>query len=216
MHPYQAEVGHFTVLTVRAVEKMGAFLAWDQPRDLFLPLREQVGDLRVGEQVVVYIDLDYGQRPIASMRLEAFLNHQPSLLRVDQKVNLLIIDESELGFTAIIQGQHLGMLYRSEVFQPLGYASQVAGYVKKIRPDGKVDLILQPTGIKGSLDLGQQILEEVRRAGGFLALTEQSPPEAIYQLFGVSKKKFKIALGGIYKQQLVSLEPQGIRLRSTL
>lgn len=203
----------FAVLRVNAVQKMGAFLDWGQPQDLFLPLREQVGEVYPEEELVVFITSDQKGLPIASMRLEAFLSHDPSVLRVDQRVELLVIDESDLGFTAIINGRHLGMLYHGEVFEKIGYGSRLPGYVKKVREDGKVDLILQPTGIKGRADLGQQILARLRAAGGFLPLSEKSPPEEIYAEFAVSKKKYKEALGGLYKRKLVELETDGVRLR---
>ena len=206
------DIGTFALLRVTAVQDIGTFLDWGQPQELFLPLREQEGEVHLNEEIVVYITLDRSQRPIASMRLDEFLEPDGSALRPEQRVQLLVIDESDLGFTAIINHRHVGILYHSEVFQPLSYGSQLPGYVKKIREDGKVDLILQPTGMRGASDLGQQIVDKIKAHGGFLALTEKSPPEEIYRLFGVSKKKFKIALGGIYKAQQVSLHEDGIRL----
>ncbi len=208
------QVGTFATLKVVSIQGIGAFLDWGHPKELFLPLREQVGEVFVDEELVVFITHDNSQRPIATMLLEEHLDPNPDGLYPNQKVDLLIIDESELGFGAIINHRFRGILYRSEVFQRIGYGDSLPGYVKKIREDGKVDLILHPTGIRGSGDLGEQILERLRSRGGYLALTEKSPPELIYNLFGVSKKKFKIALGGIYKKQLVTLEEEGIRLVS--
>jgi predicted RNA-binding protein (virulence factor B family) len=203
-------VGSYAPLRVVAVQDDGAWLAWASKK-LFLPRREEVGQVQRGSVVVVFIALDQGDRPYASMRLEEFLEHDPSILEPGQKVDLLVIGESDLGFKAIINHEHLGILYYNEVFQPLAYGDEVVGYVKKIRDDGKVDLILQPTGTKGSPELGQRILDRLEAEGGFLALTDKSPAEMIYDLFGVSKKKYKVALGGLYKNRQVTLHDDGIR-----
>ena len=201
-----------TTLRVAATNRIGAYLEWDEAEDLFLPVDEQTELLSVGEDVVVFVE-DSPIGPVATMRLEAHLEEDTSSLRPQQRVQLLIVGETVLGFTAVIDGKHLGVLYKSEVFQPLVRGAQVSGYVKKVRDDRKVDLILQPFGSKGSGDVGDQILDRLRRNGGFLALTDQSSPESIYSEFGVSKKKYKMALGHLYKRQLVSLHPDGIRLR---
>ena len=207
-----ARLHQYAYLRVAAVQSMGAFLEWGEPQDLFLPEREQVSPLSIGQWVMVFITLDRGDRPIASQHLEDYLEHDPSLLHIDQRVNLQIVEQSELGYSAIINHRHVGVLYHSEVFRPLDYGESLTGYVKKIRDDGKVDLILQPTGIKGAHDLGQQILRRLQTQGGFLAITDKTSPDTIYDLFGVSKKKFKEALGGIYRKKLIDLEPNGIRL----
>jgi predicted RNA-binding protein (virulence factor B family) len=209
------QVDQYACLQVSAVQSMGAFLEWGQPQNLFLPEREQLDPLSVGQQIIVYITRDRTDRPIATQRLEDYLRHDPSMLRVDQRVSLLIVEQTELGYSAIINHRHVGVLYHSEVFRPLDYGETVTGYVRKIRPDGKVDLILNPTGLRGNDQLGQTILNKLGSSGGFLPITERTPPQDIYEHFGVSKKKFKIALGGLYKKHLVSLEEDGIRLNPT-
>jgi predicted RNA-binding protein (virulence factor B family) len=205
------EVGEFATLRVKAVDDNGAYLNWGPRRDLFLPRREEKGDLRPGDLIVVFITLDRSERPIASMLLEDFLEHDPSKLSPDQRVDLLIIGETDIGFKAIIDQEHLGVLYHSEIFQPIAYGQRLTGFVKKVREDGKVDLILQPSGTKGTSDLGARILAEVEKRGGFLALPEKGAPEAIYDLFGVSKKKYKIALGDLYKNRKITLHDDGVR-----
>ena len=204
--------GRFAKLRVVATQRIGAYLDWGQPEELFLPFKEQTELVSVGEQIVVFVFHDASGHPTASMRLDRYIECDTSALREQQKVDLLIISETKLGFQAIIEGRYLGVLYASEVFQELSYGSRVTGYVKKIREDGKVDLILQPVGMKGAADLGRLILDRLRAHGGFLPLTDRTTPEAIYEMFSVSKKKYKAALGGLYKKQLVSLEPEGIRL----
>ncbi len=206
------KVGEFAILRVVSIEPVGAFLDWGQPKDLFLPFREQTRELVPGHEIIVYLYIDNTGRTASSMRLEKFLEKDTSVYTPEQKVDLLIIGETDLGFKAIINGKHLGILYKNEVFQDLRYSDQVAGFIKKIREDGKIDLALQPFGSKGAGDLGQKILDLLKEKDGFLPLTDKSSPETIYQLFGVSKKKYKMALGGIYKKKLITIDEAGIKL----
>ena len=209
------QLHQFGLLRVKAVQPIGAFLAWRPGEDLFLPLREQTEPVEAEQAVIVRVAEDMGGRPIASMQLGEFLDPEPGELRPLQRVGLLVYAESPLGYQAIINHRHSGLIYHSEAYQALDYGTSVVGYVKQIRPDGKIDLMLQAPGVQGTPDLGRLILERLRERGGFLPLTDRSPPELIYQLFGASKKKFKIALGALYKQHKVRLEPEGIRIVRT-
>ncbi len=131
-------------------------------------------------------------------------------------VDIVIIAKTELGYKALIGSDHEGLLYHSEVFRPLRLGEEVRGYIKKIRPDGKIDLILQQSGHAAAQeDIGPQILALLVKKGGFLAINDKTDPETIYKLFGVSKKKYKIALGGLYKKRLITVEEDGIRLVKT-
>lgn len=207
------QIGEIAVLPVASLESIGAFLDWGQPKELFLPFGEQTRSLRVGEKVIVFIYLDNMQRPCASMKIEKHLSKSIPALKEGQAVELLIFQETELGFKAVINGKSAGMLYRNEVFQPLSIGSASVGYVKTIRPDGKVDLSLQPSGYGGVDVFIEKIIDALEQNGGYLEVTDQSSPETISRLFGMSKKKYKMALGTLYKQQRVLLEPKGIRLR---
>jgi uncharacterized protein len=213
MHDVSPAPGRFALLQVVAVQSIGAFLEWGQRDQLFLPNREQTEPVTLGDEIVVYIYLDKTDRPVASMRLDEFFDRDTSRLHVEQAVDLLVYGETPLAYDAIINNRYVGFLYHSEVFRKLEYGERVRGYVKKIREDGKVDLILQPLGIKGLDDLGRSILERIKHQGGFLPVTDKTEPETIYEMFGVSKKKFKMALGALYKRELVSLESDGVRLR---
>lgn len=206
------QIGDFAILRVASIEPVGAFLDWGLPKDLFLPFREQTRELQVGHEIIVFLYVDNTGRTASSMRLEKFLDKDTSCYSVEEKVDLLIIGQTDLGFKAIINGKHLGILYKNEVFRDLRYTDQVTGYIKKIREDGKIDLILQPFGSKGAGDLGEKIVELLREKGGFLPITDKTSPDKIYELFGVSKKKYKMALGGIYRKKLITVEPEGIRL----
>jgi uncharacterized protein len=208
------QVGEFATLKVARTRKDGALLDWDQPEQLFLPSEEQLGEVSRGDVVVVFITLDDREyaRPMASMRLDDFFHSDTSSLTQNQKVELILFGESPMGFDAIIDRKYRGILYHNEVFQDLFHGQTVTGYVKKIRDDGKIDLMTQLRGTRGTTDLGQLILEELRSRHGFLPLTDKSDPDDIYDIFGVSKKKFKMALGRLYKHRDVTLHDDGIRL----
>lgn len=208
-----AQVGEIAFLTVSSLEPIGAFLDWGQPKELFLPFAEQIRTLTVGEQVVVFIYLDNLSRPCASMRIEKHLNNKTLNFEVGQAVELLIFQETDLGFKAAINGKATGMLYRNEIFQPLKLGSSSVGYIKTIRPDGKIDLSLQPSGYGGIDVFIEKVIDALEKSGGFIEVTDQSPPEVISRVFGMSKKKYKMALGTLYKQKRILLEPKGIRLK---
>ena len=128
-----------------------------------------------------------------------------------QKVALLISARNELGFVAVINGTHKGILYKNEVFQPLKIGQEIDGFVKKVRDDKKIDLCLQRSGYKAIDDLSRKIMDKLQQRGGFIAVTDKSRPKVIADLFGVSKKTFKKAVGKLYKKRLITLEKDGIR-----
>lgn len=203
---------NFAILRVVAIEKIGAFLSWQPDKDLYLPFSEQTKKIEVGEEVVVAIYQDKQERPCSSMRLDKFASNDTADLKLEQKVELIVFAETDLGYKALINKKQTGVIYKNEVFQQLHYGQEITGYICKIREDGKIDLILQPFGNKGADDLGLRIIEALEDNNGYLEITDKTNPEVIYQMFGVSKKKFKIALGGIYRKKLVSIEEKGIRL----
>lgn len=130
--------------------------------------------------------------------------------KLGQKVNLVILRETDLGFVARINDIDEGLIYHGEIFERLEQGQAVPGYIKKVREDGRLDLVLQPFGNLGSKDLGHQILETLQQHGGFMPVNDKTTPEKIYELFGVSKKKYKMALGGLYKQRLILIKEDGI------
>jgi predicted RNA-binding protein (virulence factor B family) len=205
-------IGDFILARVVSVVEVGAFLDWGQEKDLFLPYSEQTHNLKSGEDVLVKVYIDNTERTASSMRLERFLNKEFPTFKPEDKVDLIIFSETELGYKAVINQTHSGIIYKNEVFQPIRYGDELTGYIKKIREDGKIDLILQPFGNKGAGDLGQKILDLLAANAGFMAITDKTTPEKIYELFGVSKKKYKIALGHIYKKKLIVVTEEGIKL----
>ncbi len=208
-----AWVGEFALLKVVDVKEVGAFLDWGLPKDLFLPHSEQTRSLQPDQNVIVYIYLDKAERITASMRLDKHISVEPGDYKTGQEVDLLIAAETDMGFKAIIHNKHWGVLYHTEVFQELRYGQKIKGFISKIREDGKIDLILQAPGHKAAQnDIGPRILDEIKNAGGFLPVNDKTSAETIYELFGVSKKKYKIALGGLYKKRLITVDDDGIRL----
>ena len=195
------------------IQEIGAFLDWGLPKDLFLPHSEQTRSIQVGQSVIVYIYLDKTERITASMRLDRHVSSEPEKYTEGQEVDLIIVAETDMGFKAIISNHHWGVLYHSEVFQPLSYGQRIKGFIRNLREDGKIDLILQQAGHKAAQgDIGPKILEELKKQGGFLPVNDKTSAETIYELFGVSKKKYKIALGGLYKKRLITVDDDGIRL----
>ncbi len=209
--PY-AQVGEFAHLEVVALEAVGAFLNWGLRKDLFLPFSEQTRELRVGQDVIVFIYLDNTSRIAASMKLEKHLDKVPGDYQEGDSVELFIVSETDLGFKAIVNGRHWGMLYTNEVFQPLEHGQRLPGVIKKVRDDGKIDLSLQKLGHKAAEDIAPQILQLLEDNGGFLPYDNKTSAEIIYDVFGVSKKKYKMALGNLYKKRAISIDQDGIRL----
>lgn len=205
-------IGEFTQLKIIRQNDNGFILYWDVTQNLLLPWEEKVGEISIGDEVVVFITEDEQKIPMASMRLRDFLNGNPTQLMSNQQVELLVVGESPLGFECIIDQKYLGILYHNEVFQALSYGSKLTGFVKKVRDDGKVDLMSQLQGTRGTPRLSQKILDRLETADGFLALNDKSDPGDIHDAFGVSKKKFKIALGALYKKRLITIAGDGIRL----
>jgi len=210
--PY-ATVGEFTKLTVVGTTQAGAFLGWGLEDDLFVPKSEQQDNMRQGKAYVVFVFLsEKNNRITASSKLDKFLNKQPPGYAVGEEVDLLIYARSELGYSAVVNSSHVGMIYENEVFQKLVIGQRQKGYIKKIRDDFKIDLRFQQTGYQGVGDVSQNILNTIKDCGGTVAVTDKSPPEDIYDLFGVSKKVFKKAIGGLYKKELIILDTDGIKL----
>lgn len=209
-----AQVGEIACLEVLSVNpRVGAFLNWGLMKDLLLPFAEQTGSVRPGQRVVVAIQLDpRSKRIFATMRTHRHLDKSRPDYAEGQAVTLLIEAETPLGFNAIVNHRHLGLLYHSEVAQPLTIGQTIGGFVKKIRPEGKIDLSLTESGYGRVASLTDDILEALKHRGGFLEIGDKSPPEQIQKIFGTSKKAFKQALGALYKQRRIAFEGRGIRL----
>jgi hypothetical protein len=209
----RAQVGECAYLKVVSTSHYGAFLDWGLPKDLLVPFSEQQQKLQEGYSYTVFLFVDTEtQRIAASTRLEDWLALDASHFKPRQAVELLIYGKSDLGFKAVVDGTHLGQLYTNEVFRPLHYGERLNGYIKQLRPDGRIDLMLQlPSHIERD-QLSETIVEHLQQNDGVTQLTDKSPPDDIYQVFGVSKSNYKKALGKLYKQQRINIEKHQITL----
>jgi predicted RNA-binding protein (virulence factor B family) len=212
----RAMVGEVATLRVVSVhQRVGAFLDWGLAKDLLLPFREQTAPVHTGQEVVVGIYLDEKtNRIVATMRLNRHLNRDSAALRVGQKVQFLIASRSDLGFNAVVEGKHPGLIFHDRLATPPKVGETLTGYIRAVRPDGKIDLALDQAGYKRVASLTDKILKAVEKSGGKLAFDDDSSPEDIRAAFGVSKKAFKQALGALYKARKIAFTNPGIALAS--
>jgi uncharacterized protein len=183
------------------------------PKDLLVPFREQKQKMQEGYSYIVkiYFDLD-SKRIAASAKVDSFLDNLPPDYEEGQEVDLMIAIETELGYKAIVNNLHWGMLYKNEIFQPLEKGMKIKGFIKKVRDDEKIDLCLMKPGYGKINDISNRILAHLERNNGFMTVTDKSSPEIIYNLFQISKKAYKIAIGNLYRKKNISIEETGIRL----
>ena len=209
-----ATVGEFACLEAVSVHpNAGAFLHWGLPKDLLLPFQEQVQNVHPQDRVVVYVMLDERtERVVATARFNRFLNKSEPPYHDEQQVNLLVYEKTPLGYNAIINNAHRGLIFQNDVKALLRKGQMLQGYIRKVHPDGKIDLALDKVGYGRVGSLADQILETLRAAGGHLDLDDKSSPEAIRETFGVSKKAFKQAVGALYSQRRIHMGESGIEL----
>lgn len=208
-----AQAGEFAGLRVVSVNPTGAFLDWGLPKDLLLPFRLQLEPVRLAQKVAVWVDCDaLSGRPIANAKVERFLEPPPEDLREGQAVDLLIYAETDLGFKAIVDSHFGGLLYPEPGQAPPQIGATVTGYVRRIRPDGKVDLTITPSGKSGADQATAALLQALEAAGGRLDLSDRSTPQEIRSRLGLSKKAFKRAVGALYRQRRIRLEDASIEL----
>ena len=212
LHP-KAVVGEFAFMRVKSVNSTGAFLDWGLMKDLLVPFKEQKMAMREGKWYLVYVHLDHlTGRIVASARVEKFLGNVPPEYESNQEVDLLVADDTEIGYKVIVNDLHWGMIYHNQVFQRLEKGERLKGYVKGVREDDKLDISLQPLGYQRVDGISQRILEALQMKDGYLPVHDKSDPAEIYSLFRCSKKAFKQAIGSLYKQHRIRMEADGIRL----
>jgi len=208
-----AQVGDVAFLRVVHVNKFGAFLDWGLAKDLFVPFKEQKIHMEEGRQYIVYIYHDEeSDRIAASAKIDKFIHLTPPEYEENEKVDIVVTNRTDLGYKAVINSSHWGMLYHTEVFKSLHIGATLSAHIKKVREDGKIDLILQKPGFEGAEDFSFVILRRLKESHGFLPLHDKSPAEKIYAEFGVSKKVFKRAIGMLFKQKRIYITERGIKL----
>ncbi|PCJ02810.1 MAG: GntR family transcriptional regulator [Alphaproteobacteria bacterium] len=210
--PAYVRVGECANLEVVSAGDNGAFLDWGLPKDLFLPHKEQAYYVDEGDYCVVHVYLDKKGRPAASSLLYHHLDEYQGDLEVGQQVDLLIADDNDLGFKAVINHEQLGLIYHSELSQPLQLGTRMKGWVKGIRDDGKINLNINAFDTDTRDELEAQILAQLKQENGRIDISDKSPPDEIFKAFKVSKKNFKRAIGSLYKQRLIKIDPKFIAL----
>lgn len=208
------KLDQFGYLKCVEVSDIGAFLDWGLEKHLFVPFKEQVTKMRKGDRYLIFCYLDeLTGRLVASSKTNAFLDNSVLTVEPFEEVDLIVSNETELGWNVIINEIHQGLLYSSDVFQKLHTGDRLKGYIKKTRPDGKIDVTLQRPGYRSIEPNAREILTALELKGGFLSLSDKSSPEEIQQQLHMSKKSFKRALGNLYKQRMVDIKENGIYLK---
>ncbi|WP_417889561.1 S1 RNA-binding domain-containing protein [Xanthomarina gelatinilytica] len=205
--------GDFALLRCNAVTEHGAFLDWGMLKELFCPFREQAFKMKKGGWYFVYCFLDEkSNRLVASSKTNQFLDNKELTVSQFEEVDLIVSHPSEIGMNVIINKKHLGLIFNDDIFQDLSIGDRLKGYIKKIRPDNKIDVVLGQIGYRNIEPNADAIMVELRDNSGYLNLTDKSDPETIKQVLKMSKKSFKKAVGSLYKQKLIEIKEDGIYL----
>jgi predicted RNA-binding protein (virulence factor B family) len=205
-------LNEFAYLQVKQVNNIGAFLEWGMEKDLMVPFREQPNKMQEGKSYVVRMVHDIAtDRLFATARINKYLISEHITVSEKDEVDAIILDETDIGYKAIIENAHLGLLYKSETFRHLEPGDRIKVWVKKIREDGKIDLSIEPLGYEKIEPNAQKILNVLEENNGFLPLHDNSNPLEISGFLEMSKKTFKKAIGNLYKQKLILLEDNGIK-----
>ena len=208
-----AKVGDFACLEVAWVNEYGAFLNWGLMKDLFCPFREQKKRMQKGERYIVYVKLDEeSYRIMATAKVDKYLNQDKPAYKHGDEVDLLVQQKTELGFKVIIDNAYGGLIYDNQVFRPLHTGDHLKGYIDRVRPDGKIDVTVQPTGRRQTEEFSDVLLAYLQDNGGHCSLGDKSPAELIADRFKVSKKTFKKAIGDLYRKRLITISDEGIDL----
>jgi predicted RNA-binding protein (virulence factor B family) len=212
LKPY-ATVGEFACLKVKDLNELGAFMDWGIEKDIFVPYREQATEMQAGRRYVVYIFVDsVTDRVVASSKLSKFINQDDIDVKELDEVEILVSKKTDLGYEAIINGKLKGLIYENEIFSPIQVGDIRSAFIKKIREDNKIDLSLQARDFGISDDAKTKILEVLEQRNGFLALNDESEPDDIKEQLHMSKKSFKKAIGGLFKDKKIRITERGIEL----
>lgn len=209
----KAQVGEFAVLEVKDTSAVGAFLDWGLEKDLLVPFSEQASPMQKGERHMVRVYLDRSERIAASSKIGKFLETRHVGLKVGDEVRITFYEFGELGAKVIINGRFPGLLFKSEIFGSYEIGATVPGFVAKLREDGKIDVTLRKGGTQDMAGGKETLLQALRDNGGFLPVGDKTSPQEISSRFKMSKKSFKTLIGNLYKQGVIEIKPEGIRLR---
>ena len=208
-----AKVGDFACLEVSWVNEYGAFLNWGLMKDLFCPFREQKMKMEKGKRYIVHVHIDHeSHRIVASAKVERYFDPSFPPYRYGDEVSLLVWQKTDLGFKVIIDNRYAGLVYSNQIFREIRTGDRMKGYIEAVREDGKIDVMLQPTGWRMTKETADVLLDYLETHQGVCRLTDKSPAEDIYQAFQVSKKSYKKAVGDLYKRRLITIEEDCIKL----
>ncbi len=208
-----AKVGDFAYLEVAWTNKYGAFLHWGLMKDLFCPFREQKNKMRQGSHHVVHVHIDEeSYRLMASAKVERYLSHGMADYRHNDSVDLLVWQKTELGYKVIVDNKYAGQIYTNQIYRPIHLGERTKGYVDVVREDGKIDVMLQPSGRQQTVDFADTLMDYLLAHGGHCPYGDKTDAAIIRDVFGVSKKTLKRAIGDLYKRKVILIEDDGIRL----
>lgn len=208
-----ATVGDFAFLEVAWVNEYGAFLNWGLMKDLFCPFREQKMKMERGKGYIVHVHLDdESYRIVASAKVERYLDDELPDYKSGDEVDLLVWQKTDLGFKVIVDNRYPGLVYKNRIFKEIRTGDRMKGYIDMVRPDGKIDVSLQPAGRKMTAEFSETLLQYIKNNGGVCRFTDKSAAEDIYREFQVSKKNFKKAVGDLYKRRIITIYEDRIEL----
>ncbi|GAA5520803.1 S1-like domain-containing RNA-binding protein [Aliifodinibius salicampi] len=214
MQEPDVSLNNMAMLKAKDLTRYGAYFDWGLDKDLLVPHSEQIGELREGQDYLVYLYLDKEtNRLVGSMKIDRFLDNSTISVDEEEEVELRILNKTDLGYNVAINGKHRGLIYHDEFFTDITYGEKKTGYIKNIRPDKKIDVTLRPIGYKKVEGAADRILNKLKDSEGFLNLHDKSDPDKIRERLSMSKKTFKKAIGRLYKEDIIRIEENGIYLR---
>ncbi len=213
LKPY-IQFEEFAYLQVKDVNKYGAFMDWGLPKDLMVPYAEQIEKMEVGKWYLVFLLEDEDtERLIGTCNVNSFVFYDDIDVKKGDEVDLLLFDRNELGMSAIVNNLYRGLIFETDIHKEIKPGDKIKGFVKQVRDDGKIDLVLEPEGYENSIDKNSNLLlNTLKQNNGFLNLSDKSSPDQIKKILGLSKKAFKKALGNLYKQKKVEITDTGIKI----
>ena len=208
-----AKAGDFAFLECTWVNEYGAFLNWGVMKDIFCPFREQKKKMEIGNKYIVHLHLDEDSyRMVASAKIEKFFSAEPPQYRHWQPVEIMVWQKTDLGFKVIIDNKYPGLVYEGQIFKHITTGDRMTAYIANVRPDGKIDVTLQKTGMAQTADFAEVLYQYLLDNDGECDLGDKSDADDIYSRFHVSKKVYKRAVGDLYKKRLITVEPTSIKL----
>lgn len=212
LKPY-ISLNEFGFLRCMVVNEVGAFMDWGLEKQLFVPFKEQARPMKEGSWYIVYMYMDEKtNRLVGSSKTRKYLSNENITVKKFDKVNVLVTHITEKGANVIINQKHEGLIYIENIFEDIRTGDKLEAYIKKVRDDGKIDVVIQPEGYKSIEPNAEFIYEELKAAGGFLPLHDKSTPDEIKDQLGLSKKLFKKAIGALYKDKMITIKEDGIKL----